>query len=372
MAKPIDKKDPELIKKLTEEAKQYTQLKPARFWYSSYYHTTTYDEGFIISKTWMNKWKKYVNYNLVKRGEAIKEITEPHPGEIDNKSLLRSLEEYYHTLDSDDILNTAMKSELRDRFHFSVKPKPMWEFLFKIYGGIPINRKIIKNNISSFFDFDFQMIDIIILPKITNWDLAKITKPKPMYVHKNATIAQCKERMIKIFNQQEYGFNLSLPNFRIWRLESNCTYSELQNRLNKYEVSALKYALPDGNKEGCYGMEFPGYSLGYFESKTIDHVASYSSITVVIEQADDTKFLFTKLAKVRIGSCESCREDRPLLVECKCKEAYYCSQKCLENDKMYHNRTCTYVEEEKFKDYKKSDLSSMGITGLHNLGIHAS
>ena len=47
MAKPMVDDKKELIQKLTDEAKEYIKLKPARFWYSSYYHTTTYDEVLI-------------------------------------------------------------------------------------------------------------------------------------------------------------------------------------------------------------------------------------------------------------------------------------------------------------------------------------
>ena len=81
------------------------------------------------------------------------------------------------------------------------------------------------------------------------------------------------------------------------------------------------------------------------------------------------EFIFRFPRNVKIGQCQNCYHTKPLLVACKCKEIFYCCERCRKNDERYHLDKCNAVDvNEDLTKYKETKLSNMGLTGLQNLG----
>ena len=98
--------------------------------------------------------------------------------------------------------------------------------------------------------------------------------------------------------------------------------------------------------------------------------AEVSSRDVVIAELKDVvnnKWVFEYIP-VKIlgyGKCEYCFGYKPLMVECKCLDVQYCTERCMKKDLNYHFPKCKLRTEVK-KDFKmeKQKDARMGLTGL--------
>jgi ubiquitin carboxyl-terminal hydrolase 4/11/15 len=92
---------------------------------------------------------------------------------------------------------------------------------------------------------------------------------------------------------------------------------------------------------------------------------------ILVEYAEDEKDFFFKIKKIdyQEGICPGCddRMVKMLINPCSCKEIWYCSEQCKDLCFADHQNKCKNfgLDED---DFRKTDKSKMGLTGLQNLG----
>ena len=129
------------IENLVKEGKAFIQLK------------RTYDQerfpdvgtpAYLISNDWMEKYKKYCFYQNLKYNDqpepAEDHLQTMHPGPVTNASLLHQ-EDYFlkgtGTLTDfeTEAIDTYLHKDSRERMHFEIYNKAIWDFLHEKYGS---------------------------------------------------------------------------------------------------------------------------------------------------------------------------------------------------------------------------------------------
>ena len=85
-------------------------------------------EWFLLDCHWLTKYQEYI------------ESDGAHPGRITNERLLNPDEEMIKIDDPsfDGFLNRNLKDGLKEDSDFKILPPSMWNYLQRLYGGIPI------------------------------------------------------------------------------------------------------------------------------------------------------------------------------------------------------------------------------------------
>ena len=313
-----------------------------------------------------------MNYNP--ETEAEKAAPRAYPGPLSNKDILYD-KDFYKLNDKDDFYNFPIKPELRDRFEYKVINKNQWNFLFEKYGGSPLPRKCYKSEYYSQYEPEskFEQWNLIILPPRDNFEIEKITTEKAIFLSKKLNLDEAKNRIIKILNQEEYGFNLSNEKVRFWKLDRYLNISnilkELEDQIDKIRTGVINNTNPDVDEN--LSIEFPGTFIAQQKnSNCIDKLSISIEDRIIIEQANSKgEFIFKFIKNATIGRCEFCYQDRLLIVSCRCKEVFYCSQSCLKRDEHFHEDKCSAADQdEDLSAYNQNECSNMGLTGLQNLG----
>jgi ubiquitin C-terminal hydrolase len=333
----------------------------------------------LISKNWHKKWKKYVTgqqhiYRFSEDLDLIPIASRVYPGPITNEDILFQ-GDFYKSNESDDIYNTPIRFEARERYHYKVVTVEQWELLFGKYGGVPVKRNCYKDDIYAYHqpEISFEQLNLLVFPPRDNFAVDNISAEKPIFVSKRWNIKEVKDRIIKVLNQNNYGFHLTEENCRLWRfnrqLDMTTVLRELEGEVDKIRTAVINNTEP--KIEENTSLEFPGVSLeGQKDTLILKKLYLSNGDKFIIEQANDKgEFIFKFMKGVEIGRCEFCYQDRPLLVACRCKKVFYCSTSCLKKDVRFHEDKCTADELEEDLSYiKKKENSNMGITGLQNLG----
>lgn len=70
------------------------------------------------------------------------------------------------------------------------------------------------------------------------------------------------------------------------------------------------------------------------------------------------------------AKCEGCFKVSVLKFPCTCKKVAYCSQKCLTDDRKYHQSKCDQYgsDDESIQKLTINEQSAKGICGLSNIG----
>jgi len=332
----------------------------------------------------MKQWKKYVGLDKPKfqsypyyANQTPKESMKgkEKPGPITNSDILEDPANYYTSDDPDDMYNVVLKPEQRERLDYKILTDKQWEFLYSRYGGVPIKREKYKAEYYAHYQVEvyFQKINLSILPDRSEFDSTKIIPPKPIYAGKRWSLTQLRERLVKVLNSPKYSLKLNVSKIRLWKMDPTTSYEDFIGKLALFG-SKIKNS-PITNVEGANieentGIEFPGMSLDLFATKTIEkcNIGEYDKI--ILEQANDKgEFIFKYLKSAKIGRCDFCYTDKPLIVACKCNEVFYCSESCKKKDERFHAEKCTAVDlTADLSQYKQSTKSNMGLTGLQNLG----
>ena len=110
------------------------------------------------------------------------------PGPINNENLI-SDEECYISDEAEDIYNTPIKDNMTEMDDYKVLSGKQWDYLFNIYGGVPIRRFRYKPENYAFcqVDSNFVKLNLTILPPRDDFEMDKIIPRKALYVGINWT-----------------------------------------------------------------------------------------------------------------------------------------------------------------------------------------
>ncbi len=305
-----------------------------------------------------------------------------HPGPLDNKDIIEDKEDFYKSDDKDDIYNLVLRPERRERIDYKIINDKQWEFLFARYGGTSIRREKYRPEHFSFIHFEvyFQRINLVMLPPRETFDPEKLARDKPLYASKRWTLPQLRERIVKVLNTPKYGHHLEPGSFRLWRLDPTVSYTEFMDKL-KTAAPTIRAADPapaesnshgkDPDVEENTGVEFPGICLDLFGNTKILEKCDIADCDKIVLEVPDARgeYVFRYRKNIRMGKCEFCYQERPILVSCKCKEVHYCSEICMKKDEHFHAEKCSAIDmNEDLSSFERTETSNMGITGLQNLG----
>jgi len=333
----------------------------------------------LISKNWHKKWKKYVTgkqhlNRFFDDVDSIPITSHVYPGPITNEDILFQ-GDFYKSNEADDIYSTPISSSLREKQNYKIIAVEQWELLFSKYGGMPIKRNCYKEEYFIYYqpEIVFEQLNLIVLPPRDNFSIEDITVEKPIFASKRWNAKEVKNRVIKVLNQNNYGFHLTEENCRLWRLNRQLdlptVLRELEGQVDKIRTTVINNTEP--NFEENTSLEFPGISFeNQKDTLTLKKLYLSAGEKFIIERANDKgEFIFKFVKGVEIGRCEFCYQDKPLMVACRCKKVSYCSTSCLKKDIRFHEDKCTADELEEDLSYlKKKENSNMGVTGLQNLG----
>jgi len=371
-----------------KEGKEYRSLKTEK-WGLSGIPEDLSKPAYIISQKWHKDWKKYIGfkkktystvYQWDKTGKKIENITtqssRKHPGPIQNADIIDFDLQFYKS-EFDTIFGVILKPELRERVDYKIINSKQWEFLQEKYGGCAIPREKYKPEHFSFTQVEvyFQRLNLIILPNRSHFSIESIIKEKPIFTSKRWTFSQMKQRIIDVLNEPHYGFSFSMDHIRLWKLDPALTFGNFCEILKTVHNTIGNMQDLDSNEnpniENNVGIEFPGVCLELFgPNKTVEKLDIGDQDKIIIETSNAAgQFIFRYRRNVKVGKCEFCYQERPMVCSCKCNEVHYCSETCLKKDEHFHAEKCTSVDiNEDLSKFKYTPKSNLGITGLQNLG----
>lgn len=153
-----------------------------------------------------------------------------------------------------------------------------------------------------------------------------------------------------------YGVDRSPAKLSVFRFENYLSLKESKDEL----VTAFR-------SEEFYisGRELTEEEVGSYDVD--DYIKTSAVLFVDVCGCDFASF---KLPEKIDGHCEECLESKPLDCRCLCNRVFYCSQKCLYDDKPYHHRTCNQAydsdDDEELLNMKTDATSRCGLDNLGN------
>eukprot|EP01022_Parablepharisma_sp_SALTPOND_P005423 TRINITY_DN122425_c0_g1_i1.p1 TRINITY_DN122425_c0_g1~~TRINITY_DN122425_c0_g1_i1.p1 ORF type:complete len:1140 (+),score=119.66 TRINITY_DN122425_c0_g1_i1:139-3420(+) len=372
---------------LDEEAKQFLSLRTSKYKgmpgipdnpkESVQFHYQPCKKAYIISKKWYNDWKKYMglpvsvildNVSNVAKIDSSRYKGKSWPGPINNLDILDDLRKYYTSSDDNEIMNTPLKPDLKEGVDYKIINEKQWNLLYSIYGGKAIKRPKYKPEFYAYFKAEVYLfqINLSILPQREKVGDVPVVLPKPFLCSKAWTIGTVKEKIVATLNSSKHRFN----KVRLWKLDPTLQFDKFVDLFNLNKGRIKNGYTTGGEKleENC-GIEFPGTSLDLFEAKSLKKCDLGTTDIVVLEQANEKgEFIFRFWKDVKLGKCEFCCQEKPLIIVCKCDEAFYCSEACMRKDERFHIEKCPAAEPEDLVPSSQTQISNMGLTGLQNVG----
>ena len=144
--------------------------------------------AYIISKSWMRAYKKYISYKQIKQNQRPEleqnHIVDAHPGKISNDHLI---DDDVNLLTSGDIENNfedvLIKSSMLERYDYKVLNEEVWNFLVSRYQGTPIKR-FYKHNSYGSSECEVKLAKIPVYIATTSSLNSALTKKAPLTIHK--------------------------------------------------------------------------------------------------------------------------------------------------------------------------------------------
>jgi hypothetical protein len=227
-------------KSLKEEAEQYCNISRD---YRRAIWLRQQEENYFIHRKWFKKWKKYVDYNFIKktsqniyfhRGEFSTKNYDPRPyffpGEIDNSFLLLPLQSFLNDGDMNDPENLVIRQDAILRKEVKIVNFIIWQFFHTKYGGGP---EIVKgtteekNSHSSFskksLEAFYKQVNLVSFPK--RIDLSQeslnIIKDYTVFISKAKSLKDLKMKYIRLIKKNGdtiYSGELDPKNLRLWKI----------------------------------------------------------------------------------------------------------------------------------------------------------
>ncbi|EAS02946.3 ubiquitin carboxyl-terminal hydrolase (macronuclear) [Tetrahymena thermophila SB210] len=177
--------------------------------------------------------------------------------------------------------------------------------------------------------------------------------------------------MIRFYLHKKFGNedNRDKLKFRIWKLDQTLHIQTTINILNselKEETFRVKgQVFTESLSKNCKAKQFTKSHYKYLievVDKDKDWILKQHPIKAI-------GGLCSKLEGKLRGICEWCQDDKHLVVQCLCKENYYCSDECMYKDKKFHSHICELAfDSDSDEELDKNEVKTNYETGLVNLG----
>jgi hypothetical protein len=126
------------LEDLIEECKQFIQLKNKN---RMERNPPVGNPSYLVSKTWLKKYKQYIFYSDVKRhNKPVAPAEDRHPGPITNNEDLCDLNNRKNLTGTGTVeqfeptvVDRYLKSNVSERYEFKVINQELWQFLFSRY-----------------------------------------------------------------------------------------------------------------------------------------------------------------------------------------------------------------------------------------------
>ena len=139
------------LESLMKEGTQFHQLRKA---YQRTGNPPAGSPAFIINKTWVDKYKKYIFYSEISKNLTpnmeIDHCKEHHPGPINNNELLELDGKFLKGTGTikgfeKEVVDTYLQRDVRENFEFEFCSQEIWDFLHSRYpADTAIKRYYIK------------------------------------------------------------------------------------------------------------------------------------------------------------------------------------------------------------------------------------
>jgi hypothetical protein len=195
----------------------------------------------VIDKAWIEKWKLYINYDVLKRinkfpnyyrkktiniEDSQEDIDKRYPGVIDNSRLVYELKSFHNDGNIDSRDNIIVRVDIDKKEDLKLVNREIWEYLNSLYKGGPA---IVCDIIESPDNRDKKIIEIymnrfmcIFLPKEFEEPAIDEIAVKPLFYSVTLNMDELKTKMAAI------GYGVKDPNkIRLWKLNDKISFDEL-------------------------------------------------------------------------------------------------------------------------------------------------
>ena len=206
----------------------------------------------------------------------------------------------------------------------------MWNFFSSSFGGTEIKREYIKSfhYNSGEIEATFKDIKMTIIPPLSKLPTTNPVKPRPIFYRKVQTLADLKERILKVMAHN--GMEYTADDIRFWRVKYPHDFASLLKCISEEVLPAAKKEPSEEDKEMANedeekntGVKFPGISIELMMKSKLTEVEFYSNDCMCVEVRDKEKgftFYFKKEKILGYGKCEYCYTYKAMLCQCICEE----------------------------------------------------
>ena len=171
-------------------------------------------------------------------------------------------------------------------------------------------------------------------------------------------------------NNKEFGFKLIPINILKNESLKNIFPNQFTDYFDKINLSCLKER----------NQTFKDYNLEENEINDTPIFNHFPEFNILIEQGNNTLFYKNPEVKYKIGNIcgyNYCRNKGIKGIHinfCECGKKFYCSYKCQNDDKRFHEDECQYLFSDYFleliskKNYEITENSLLGKKGIRNIG----
>ena len=155
----------EEIEKLAKEGKEFVRLLKA---YENERFPDAGTAAYIIQKSWLSKYKKYVFYDALKYNgtpdPSEDHLTAKHPGAITNASLLQTEAKYLKGTGTvkgfeTEVIDTYLHKDVREKQDFEFVNEEIWQLLNGRYGCDQVIKRFYASRGNSVFSSSLTEID---------------------------------------------------------------------------------------------------------------------------------------------------------------------------------------------------------------------
>eukprot|EP00826_Nyctotherus_ovalis_P019651 TRINITY_DN16088_c0_g1_i4.p1 TRINITY_DN16088_c0_g1~~TRINITY_DN16088_c0_g1_i4.p1 ORF type:complete len:1105 (+),score=181.12 TRINITY_DN16088_c0_g1_i4:151-3465(+) len=403
------------IMSLLEELEEYKKLKQKQHEFKdSYVFSLITQKGYVLSKEWHRRWKRYVggisrhissslkSWSGMHRGLIMKR---EHPGPIKNNDILDK-EKFCKLGNSDDPCNTPLLSTARLHNDFKVITKKQWDFLFKLYSGVPIRKEMYIAPFTNKLvpDTNFLKVRLAIYVQPENSNSSEPVDIKSVFVSRRWDFAKVEKRIKNVLSKKP---KTDKKKFRLWLLKSQDdleAFSEVVKTQSGHDLSPTKSkeatikksrepsigehsneslnALPGRESIKCQ-LEGKSAFLGMFigeEHKNLFRSDLLKSTDIILVETADTSGKFTLSGgPLKSGKCSRCSKDILIRWPGTGKEEVCGAESCKNKDEEIEEMQDVREEEVKamedamdlmFRSWKPGDpMYYRGRRGLVNKGF---